>query len=71
VVQTLFPEQREVTLDKAWRSFLINFMKDISALMLAQRDIPKEREQHNGRLEKIVRNNKFSARKFRTVKYPY
>jgi hypothetical protein len=39
-------------------------MRDIPALILAQRNIPKEKEQHNGRLEKIERNNKLSARKF-------
>jgi hypothetical protein len=56
VLGTLFTEQNEATLDKAQLSFMADFMKAIPDLILEQRGIQNERDQHNERLDQIERD---------------
>jgi hypothetical protein len=57
VLKTLFSEQDEATLNKTQLSFMADFMKAIPDLIIEQRDIQNERDQHNDRIDQIERNN--------------
>ena len=56
VLASLFNEQKEATLDNKQLSFMSDFMKAIPELIIEQREIQNERDNHNDRLDEIERN---------------
>ncbi|MEM5504720.1 toll/interleukin-1 receptor domain-containing protein [Shewanella frigidimarina] len=56
VLSKLFNIQVEATLDNNQLSFMTDFMKAIPELILEQREIQSERDQHNDRLDTLERN---------------
>ena len=51
VLSNLFEDQPPATLEKEQLSFMNQFMKQIPELILEQRDVQKERDKHNQRLD--------------------
>ena len=56
VLASLFNDQKEATLDNTQLSFMSDFMKAIPELIIEQREIQNERDNHNDRLDEIERN---------------
>jgi hypothetical protein len=56
VLTSLFSDQKEATLDNKQLSFMSDFMKAIPELIIEQREIQSERDNHNDRLDEIERN---------------
>ncbi|MGJ8694196.1 MAG: toll/interleukin-1 receptor domain-containing protein [Thalassotalea sp.] len=57
VLAELFREQEQASLTKKQLSFMQDFIKLIPKLIMEQREIQKERHDHNTRLDEIERNN--------------
>lgn len=57
VLDSLFNEEQLAPLSKSQLSFIGNFIKTIPELIIEQREIHKEREAHNKRLDDIEREN--------------
>lgn len=55
VLGSLFQEHPEATLDKVQLSFMADFMKAIPELIMEQREIQKERDEHNEELDRLER----------------
>lgn len=57
VLASLFDDQNIATLDRNQLAFMDEFMKKIPELILEQREIQKERDTHNQRLDDIERKS--------------
>ena len=55
VLSSLFSDQNRASLTKEQLSFMNTFIKEIPELIIEQREINKEREAHNQRLDEIER----------------
>ncbi|EPP5594418.1 TIR domain-containing protein [Vibrio cholerae] len=56
ILQDLFDDQKVASLRKEQLSFMDDFMKQIPDLVLEQREIQKERDEYNQKLDDIERN---------------
>jgi len=56
VLSELFSEYPSATLDKEQLSFMDDFMKQIPEIILEQREVQKERDRHNERLDESERS---------------
>jgi hypothetical protein len=57
VLNQLFDDQKVASLDKKQLCFMDEFMKKIPELVIEQREIQKERDNHNQRLDDIERSD--------------
>jgi hypothetical protein len=55
VLNQLFSDQKVATLDKSKLAFMNDFMNKIPELILEQREIQKERDLHNNKLDELER----------------
>jgi hypothetical protein len=56
VLDSLFKENEAASLEKSQLAFMEDFMKKIPELIIEQREIQKERDFHNEKLDRIDRN---------------
>uniref|UniRef100_A0A1S7LE78 Toll-interleukin receptor n=1 Tax=Magnetococcus massalia (strain MO-1) TaxID=451514 RepID=A0A1S7LE78_MAGMO len=57
VLKNLFVESEQASLTKLQLSFMQDFLKQIPELVIEQREIQKEREKHNKKLDELERRN--------------
>ncbi|TLM76084.1 TIR domain-containing protein [Microbulbifer harenosus] len=57
VLESLFEKNQKATLDKNQLSFMNDFIKQIPELIIEQREIQKERDEHNRKLDEIERKS--------------
>lgn len=55
ILSSLFVEQHPATLEKSQLAFMADFMKKIPDLVIEQREIQKERDAHNQKLDEFER----------------
>lgn len=56
VLNSLFKDQEQATLERTQLIFMESFMKEIPELIMEQREIQKERDKHNEHLDDIERS---------------
>ncbi|MBE3663411.1 toll-Interleukin receptor, partial [Vibrio navarrensis] len=67
VLSSLFDEHSEATLNKKQLAFMDDFMKEIPELILEQREIQKERDRQNERLDHFERRSEVDESKDNTI----